>query len=335
MAKATAEELLKLISTAVDSAGLAEADAAEADRAVGALKQLQKCMVTAALLKETEAGKRVNKLSKHGVPSISSAAATVVQSWRECVKREQESKGGGISGGAFQRAGSFASSDPMTAGTASGRVPSSSNLADASSSQQSQQQQQSSASTPSKGSKAAAAPVAPPPKSGNVKRDKARQMMLDGLVLCLSEDVEPVTALGRLAAEVEDALWAANCEGARDPTPAYLSKVRTVAFNLKDPNNPDLRSRVAVGIVPPEALAHMGAEEMASDARKVQNAQIRKEMAAELVRGQQEMATTDQFQCGKCKQRKVTYYQLQTRSADEPMTNFCTCTVCGNRWKFC
>lgn len=26
--------------------------------------------------------------------------------------------------------------------------------------------------------------------------------------------------------------------------------------------------------------------------------------------------------CGKCKQRKVTYYQLQTRSADEPMTNF-------------
>ena len=26
--------------------------------------------------------------------------------------------------------------------------------------------------------------------------------------------------------------------------------------------------------------------------------------------------------CGKCGQRKCTYYQMQTRSADEPMTTF-------------
>ncbi|GAB7364148.1 hypothetical protein MBLNU230_g4699t1 [Neophaeotheca triangularis] len=40
------------------------------------------------------------------------------------------------------------------------------------------------------------------------------------------------------------------------------------------------------------------------------------------------------FQCGKCKNKKVSYSQAQTRSADEPMTTFCECTVCGNRWKF-
>ena len=28
-------------------------------------------------------------------------------------------------------------------------------------------------------------------------------------------------------------------------------------------------------------------------------------------------AETDQFKCGKCKQRKTRYYQMQTRSADE------------------
>mgnify|MGYP001160842552 CR=1 FL=1 len=36
--------------------------------------------------------------------------------------------------------------------------------------------------------------------------------------------------------------------------------------------------------------------------------------------------------CGKCKQRKVDYYQKQTRGADEPMTCFCHCLHCGNRW---
>jgi DNA-directed RNA polymerase subunit M/transcription elongation factor TFIIS len=44
-------------------------------------------------------------------------------------------------------------------------------------------------------------------------------------------------------------------------------------------------------------------------------------------------ASTDKFKCGKCKSKECTYYQLQTRSADEPMTTFVTCISCGNRWK--
>ena len=39
------------------------------------------------------------------------------------------------------------------------------------------------------------------------------------------------------------------------------------------------------------------------------------------------------FKCGRCKSLKTTYYQLQTRSADEPMTTFVTCTKCDKRWK--
>lgn len=45
-------------------------------------------------------------------------------------------------------------------------------------------------------------------------------------------------------------------------------------------------------------------------------------------------AMTDQFTCGKCKQNRTTYYQQQTRSADEPMTTFVMCVECGHRWKF-
>ena len=44
-------------------------------------------------------------------------------------------------------------------------------------------------------------------------------------------------------------------------------------------------------------------------------------------------ATTDNFTCYKCKSQKCSYYQLQTRSADEPMTTYVDCLNCGNRWK--
>jgi len=44
-------------------------------------------------------------------------------------------------------------------------------------------------------------------------------------------------------------------------------------------------------------------------------------------------AVSSLFQCGKCKESKVTYYQLQTRSADEPMSTFISCVNCGNNWK--
>ncbi len=44
-------------------------------------------------------------------------------------------------------------------------------------------------------------------------------------------------------------------------------------------------------------------------------------------------ASTDMFTCRKCKSKKCTYYELQTRSADEPATIFITCLSCGKNWK--
>ena len=35
----------------------------------------------------------------------------------------------------------------------------------------------------------------------------------------------------------------------------------------------------------------------------------------------------------KCGGKKTTQHEMQTRSADEPMTIFIHCVTCGNRWK--
>ena len=38
--------------------------------------------------------------------------------------------------------------------------------------------------------------------------------------------------------------------------------------------------------------------------------------------------------CGVCKTYKTTHYQLQTRSADEPLTTFVRCHICDKNWKY-
>uniref|UniRef100_A0A3Q1GE67 Transcription elongation factor n=1 Tax=Acanthochromis polyacanthus TaxID=80966 RepID=A0A3Q1GE67_9TELE len=115
----------------------------------------------------------------------------------------------------------------------------------------------------------------------------------------------------------------------------YKNRVRSRISNLKDMKNPNLRRTVLCGSVTPERMAKMTAEEMASDELK----EMRKNLTKEAVRDHQ-MATTggtqtDLFTCGKCKGKSCTYTQVQTRSADEPMTTFVFCNQCGNRWKVC
>lgn len=123
--------------------------------------------------------------------------------------------------------------------------------------------------------------------------------------------------------------------GKDELSPKYNSKARAVLFNLRDDGNPDLRRRVLDGTVQPERLTLMDNTEMASD-------QLKKEreifsavalQASTLGAAEEQYASTDMFFCRKCQKRKCTYYQMQTRSADEPMTTFVTCLNCGNRWK--
>eukprot|EP00877_Chromochloris_zofingiensis_P012216 jgi/Chrzof1/7248/Cz02g16130.t1 len=301
-------ELVKLVHTAAESARSADGeDSAEQSRAVDALKVLQGKVVTAALLKDTEAGKKLNKLCRHGTPSIAAAASAVIQAWKLCVQKEK-----GLS-----------SSGELV-------LTQSGSLSQPSSSQPTQTGNGSAAKA------AVATPLPPPPrksdppaKSGDSKRDKIRQIFADALVLALDK-VQPTKTPGAIAVDIETAIHDQN----GGTGSSYAARVRTLSFNLKDPNNPDLRRKVLSGLIPPSRLVVMSAEELASDERKEENEKMREHAKWEAVRSNSQVASTDQFQCGKCKQRKTTYYQLQTRSADEPMTTFVNCVVCGNKWKF-
>ncbi|KAI4139466.1 MAG: hypothetical protein L6R39_006274 [Caloplaca ligustica] len=77
----------------------------------------------------------------------------------------------------------------------------------------------------------------------------------------------------------------------------------------------------------------MTSEELRSEEQKKQDTEYQKENMKNAEVAKPERSISTSFECGKCKQKKVAYNQAQTRSADEPMTTFCECQNCGNRWK--
>ncbi|KAI4302637.1 hypothetical protein MLD38_038358 [Melastoma candidum] len=174
-------------------------------------------------------------------------------------------------------------------------------------------------------------------KCNDPLRDKIRELLAEALSKVSSEAdediMDEVNACDpiRVAVTVESTMF--EKMGRSNGTQKF--KYRSIMFNLKDPNNPDLRRKVLLGQVNPERLITMTPEEMASVQRQRENKQIKEKALFDCERGGPPKATTDQFKCGRCGQRKTTYYQLQTRSADEPMTTFVTCVNCNNHWKFC
>uniref|UniRef100_A0A8C5N6B9 Transcription elongation factor A protein 2-like n=1 Tax=Gouania willdenowi TaxID=441366 RepID=A0A8C5N6B9_GOUWI len=113
----------------------------------------------------------------------------------------------------------------------------------------------------------------------------------------------------------------------------YKARLRSRISNLKDQKNPDLRRNVLCGNISPQRIANMTSEDMASAELK----QIREALTKESIREHQLSKVggteTDMFVCNKCHGKNCSYTQVQTRSADEPMTTYVLCNSCGNRWK--
>ena len=119
-------------------------------------------------------------------------------------------------------------------------------------------------------------------------------------------------------------------------TQAYSQKARSLLFNLK--KNQSLCAKILSSELNPSEVVSMSPADLASDQKKVEREQTQKEnLAARRTDWATEQAKNSDkegfFTCFKCGSKKTNFYQMQTRGADEPMTNFVNCFNCGKRWK--
>ena len=108
----------------------------------------------------------------------------------------------------------------------------------------------------------------------------------------------------------------------------YIDRLRSIYLNLK---NPEILEQIKSEAVQAHSVAFMTHQEMRPDKwKELIEDKIKKDKNKFETNVE---ASTDTFTCRKCKSNKCTYYQMQTRSADEAMTTFVTCIECGQRWK--
>jgi len=110
----------------------------------------------------------------------------------------------------------------------------------------------------------------------------------------------------------------------------YSTEARRILANISyTPNSEILKQRIISGEIEPYKVCRLTKEDMHPE---FWNA-IKAAYVPEILKNPQEKPD-GMIKCRKCKSMKTEYYQLQTRSADEPMTTYVTCNNCEHRWKF-
>ncbi|KAH8375742.1 hypothetical protein KR093_008373 [Drosophila rubida] len=301
------------ISTASDGAGQ--------EQALDLLKALQTLNINLEILTKTRIGMTVNELRKSSKDDeVIALAKTLIKNWKRFLASPAPSN-------------AKESSSKDSSSNNAGAATKSTNASSAKSSVSSGKEKSSSSSS-SKEKREEKKPSAQSsfPSSGGMTdavRLKCREMLTNALKI--GEVPEGCAEPEEMAAELEDAIYMEF----KNTDMKYKNRIRSRVANLKDVKNPGLRGNFMCGAVSAKQLAKMTPEEMASDEMKKLREKFVKEAINDAQLATVQGTKTDLLKCGKCKKRNCTYNQLQTRSADEPMTTFVMCNECGNRWKFC
>ncbi|KPV77966.1 uncharacterized protein RHOBADRAFT_50489 [Rhodotorula graminis WP1] len=335
------------------------------EEAVSILKQLKaEVVATDELLRETKIGVTVNKLRNNDVKEVADLAKELVRKWKGDVGQSGSKKTTTAAAGSTSTS---TAPSPSPAATPASPAPKASPAPSTSSATTAAAAPAAPVITttttiapgPDPVAPSASSTAQPPPPPPAVRRqssggpprthksdgvafhdgskgdtgDKTREKCCELIYDALAQDSgAPSELIFQRARALEKHVWTQNPPPGGTAT--YRNRMRSFYLNLKAANNPSLREDVVSGEISIVALYDMDPKDMASDERKAEN---RKLVAENLFKAQAaapQQAETDAFQCGKCKQRRCMYYQMQTRSADEPMTTFVTCLACTNRWKF-
>ncbi|OHE93690.1 transcription elongation factor S-II [Colletotrichum orchidophilum] len=272
--------------------------------ALGLLERLKKeAAPTEEMLRSSRAGVFVGKLRQNSNKEIARAATELVHKWKRLVEAEKQGK--------INKGSSPAAPSPTQAPAPK---PSSS----------------SALNQPFKGNtelRRAKTDGADPKRTHDAVRDSCIELIYNGLAYRSTASVNDVLTK---AMDVE----AAAHSHFKGVNKEYREKLRSLFSNLKVKSNRQLGVNVMEGKITPQRFVVMTHEELKSEEQRKKEDALQQENMKKAQVPMAEKSISDALKCGKCGQKKVSYSQAQTRSADEPMTTFCECTVCGNRWKF-
>jgi transcription elongation factor S-II len=278
---------------------------------VSLLKELQKGVrPTEELLRSTQIGKTVNRCKQSRAPEVTKLASEIVSKWRHQVQ-EQKLANGGNSGSGTPNARANGTASPAPTKPTSAPKPES--------------------TVPPEKRTWKTDKISRDDLTSDAARNNCIGLMYDGLC---QNSTNPSKQILESAKGIEQAALDLPAAKGDSSAAAYRDKIRSLYQNLRNKSNPELKVRVLTGEVTPTRLVVMTHEELKSKEQRAADAAIAKENMNNAMVAQEQKSVSTALQCGKCGQKKVSYSQAQTRSADEPMTTFCECLVCGNRWKF-
>ncbi|KAI5967046.1 tfs1 [Candida theae] len=264
---------------------------------------------TEKLLRETKVGVVVNKYRSHDNKEISSLVKKMIRGWRDAVQNEKNSK--------KKPTASSPGSTPASTGSPASSTPN----ADKSSLDTANGKKFS-------GPRSAKSDGVNTTLYDNPTRNASVGALYSSLAVEREDSPQHIITI---ASEIESEVFKSEYSKVND---SYRNRLRSFTMNLRNKKNPELRERVLSKQISAAQFIKMTPNEMAPESLKKEIEKLHKQNLFDAQGATEKRAVTDRFTCGKCKHKKVSYYQMQTRSADEPLTTFCTCENCGNRWKF-
>ncbi|KAI5450759.1 transcription elongation factor TFIIS [Naganishia albida] len=332
----TPQELKKLCDDCASAAASNKED--EALELLNKLEQLEP--PSESDLRTSKAGATINKLQKNSSGPIAAIAKQIVTKWKHAVdaqkKRKREENGDARGEGNAEKKvkgepGARIKAENVSSAVSSAKGSPAPSVKSESSRPIHKERKLSTITTekrPERSSKSDNPPgLEPAYRSGSSEKDdtvrlKGATMSYDALAF---DSIAEKAILVERALALEQAVYDKMEQHVNDE---YRSRIRELFLNLREPTNAALRDSIVTGAISCKDVVNFTQEELASEAIKAEQAAIDKQNLFAAQGAGATEAETDAFKCGKCGQNKTRYYQMQTRSADEPMTN------CNNRWKF-